>query len=565
MNALGWNLVTEGKSRLAAVGVVLCFGLAAPVVHADSYVEAVCQDITVYLDESGIYFLSPEEVDGGSVYDEHLEIDTYAVDCYSGFSVPVMLTAYNSDGNSAQCFATVTVIDTMPPNLYACPPAQYALAGPGGLVAVPDVTGEVGADDNCLVSLIEQIPPAGSLVSTGTNIITCFVYDSSGNSAACPIEFVVEGPGPVLSWLLDEGSGTQTLESVSMASNVAALVGPVGWTNGIAPDSSSAVALTESGLVNYIDAGTLTAGGIYETGANTNFMVLSNQWTITAWINLPDPQTVGGDRVIASSDTGQGQNWWLFFVNDTGGGVNDNLGFDFGSVRQMSGISIPLNTNVFVAIQGNQAGIDVGSTNRHRFLVWDGRDWHTREGTEFIPLRMHGLELGAFNTGTREFQGVLDDVRIYGDELSQSVLDLMTLADADGDGTIDYLDDDDDNDGVSDAEEAGDDTNAKNPDTDGDSQTDLEEKIAGTLGNDATSFFGIAQTGVDEVTGVPSFDVEVKPGRVYHFDIDSGAQPPLNWQPALVYTSTFSGPLHITDSAPQDDSRFRVRVELENP
>jgi hypothetical protein len=67
----------------------------------------------------------------------------------------------------------------------------------------------------------------------------------------------------------------------------------------------------------------------------------------------------------------------------------------------------------------------------------------------------------------------------------------MSLADTDGDGTPDFRDPDDNNDGLPDRDEAAAGSNPKDPDTDNDGATDGDEVIAGTEPTDNTSLFVI--------------------------------------------------------------------------
>lgn len=51
--------------------------------------------------------------------------------------------------------------------------------------AVPDLTGEVVATDNCGIASVTQVPAAGTLVNLGTIPITLTAHDAAGNVASC--------------------------------------------------------------------------------------------------------------------------------------------------------------------------------------------------------------------------------------------------------------------------------------------------------------------------------------------------------------------------------------------
>jgi len=75
---------------------------------------AVCQDITVQLDASGIATITPDDVDNGSSDNcgiDNLSLDITSFDCTNLGENTVTLTATDTEGNSHSCTATVTVAD----------------------------------------------------------------------------------------------------------------------------------------------------------------------------------------------------------------------------------------------------------------------------------------------------------------------------------------------------------------------------------------------------------------------------------------------------------------------
>ncbi|MEE9438944.1 MAG: nidogen-like domain-containing protein [Saprospiraceae bacterium] len=76
-------------------------------------ISAVCQDITVVLDQNGNYNLSPLEVDGGSNASSGIASMTVTPNTFTaqdiGNPVQVTLTVIDNDDNEATCISTVTV------------------------------------------------------------------------------------------------------------------------------------------------------------------------------------------------------------------------------------------------------------------------------------------------------------------------------------------------------------------------------------------------------------------------------------------------------------------------
>ena len=74
---------------------------------------AVCQDITIELDDDGVVYLFPPDIDGGSFDNcalSYLDIDQSLFDCSSSSLNNVLLTAFDESGNENTCVAEVTVL-----------------------------------------------------------------------------------------------------------------------------------------------------------------------------------------------------------------------------------------------------------------------------------------------------------------------------------------------------------------------------------------------------------------------------------------------------------------------
>jgi hypothetical protein len=86
--------------------------------------------------------------------------------------------------------------------LVSLPPAQTVSVGANGQGAVPDVTSQVVATDNCTPAgqlLVVQSPAAGTLLPPGQYTITVSVSDAAGNVVPGNIPLQVTGTGgPVI-------------------------------------------------------------------------------------------------------------------------------------------------------------------------------------------------------------------------------------------------------------------------------------------------------------------------------------------------------------------------------
>ena len=157
---------------------------------------AVCQDITVLLDQSGQATISANYLDGGSTDNEGIvsfEIDIDTFSCNDIGENTVTLTIADASGNTASCAAIVSVIDTINP-VIVCPADQNVDWDPNGTYTLPDyvLTNEVSATDNCTENLtITQDPVAGTILGVGLHIISFETIDDQGNINTCSFELDV--------------------------------------------------------------------------------------------------------------------------------------------------------------------------------------------------------------------------------------------------------------------------------------------------------------------------------------------------------------------------------------
>ncbi len=152
--------------------------------------NAICQNVTVPLDQNGMATISPTAIDAGStgagcLDGLTLDIDTF--DCSNiGTPVMVMLTVTNANGVTDSCTAFVNVIDNLAPQVM-CPADQTVIST--GPYILPDyfVTGEATATDNCTnpITVTDQDPNPGTALPQGMYTITLTAEDNNGFEDEC--------------------------------------------------------------------------------------------------------------------------------------------------------------------------------------------------------------------------------------------------------------------------------------------------------------------------------------------------------------------------------------------
>ncbi len=182
---------------------------------------AVCQDITVELDATGVATIVATDVDGGSADAcgvATVSIDVATFDCSNVGTNDVILTVTDVNGNVSTCTAVVTVLDLLAP-VITCPADQTVVYDTGSSsYTVPDyfATGEVTVTDNCTdpVTLTSQDPATGMSIAEGVYTVTLTVEDAFENVTECTFELTVED-------VLSVGENNANISTVLMYPNPA--------------------------------------------------------------------------------------------------------------------------------------------------------------------------------------------------------------------------------------------------------------------------------------------------------------------------------------------------------
>ena len=155
--------------------------------------ECSAQDVTVHLDDMGNASTSLEDVNDGSSdnCDVELSLDPFEFDCNDTGDNTVTLTATDPSGNMSTCEATVTVLDTTPPECAIVDPFVIVLDGSGTATLDADDFDD-GSSDNCNVITLSIMPTMFTCEDLGDNVVTLTVTDDSGNTSTCTTTVTVE-------------------------------------------------------------------------------------------------------------------------------------------------------------------------------------------------------------------------------------------------------------------------------------------------------------------------------------------------------------------------------------
>jgi gliding motility-associated-like protein len=159
---------------------------------------AICQDITLILDNQGRATISPLDIDNGS-YDncaiDRMWMDKTSFNCGNVGKNIVRLTVIDKSGNISFCHAIVTVVDTIPP-VARCVGRIDVFLGESGQIKLTPSMIDNGSSDECGIELMRLSKEFLSCEDVGENVITLYVYDRSGNIDSCKTIVTVIGNLP---------------------------------------------------------------------------------------------------------------------------------------------------------------------------------------------------------------------------------------------------------------------------------------------------------------------------------------------------------------------------------
>ncbi len=158
---------------------------------------AVCQDVTVQLDNMGNGYTSTDSVDNGSSDNCNigsLDLDQTDFTCDDVGEVTVTLTVTDENNNSSTCTATVTVRDNIQP-VAECQDITLQLDAQGAATITADQV-DNGSNDACGIDTLVLNKTDFTCADVGPNTVTLIVVDENANSSFCTATLTVEDNVP---------------------------------------------------------------------------------------------------------------------------------------------------------------------------------------------------------------------------------------------------------------------------------------------------------------------------------------------------------------------------------
>ena len=158
---------------------------------------AICQDLTVLLDDTGNATITADQLNFGSNDNcgvESLAINVNTFDCSNVGANQVTLTVTDIHGNTATCVASVTVLDNTAP-IAVCQDITLEL-GDDGTVTIDPLAVDGGSSDACGIASYELNIDTLDCSNLGNTAVILTVTDVNGNQSLCSAIVTLEDNTP---------------------------------------------------------------------------------------------------------------------------------------------------------------------------------------------------------------------------------------------------------------------------------------------------------------------------------------------------------------------------------
>jgi hypothetical protein len=156
---------------------------------------AICNDMTLNLDEFGSAGLIADQIDGGSSDLEgtiSISIDDSTFDCNDLGINSVLLTVTDNIDQSDVCTSRILIVDNIPPTAI-CTAVNLQLDDQGMATLLPEQA-DGGSSDNCAIEEVLLSKTSFNCEDIGTSKVILTVIDISGNSSQCEVEITISNP-----------------------------------------------------------------------------------------------------------------------------------------------------------------------------------------------------------------------------------------------------------------------------------------------------------------------------------------------------------------------------------
>ena len=252
---------------------------------------AICQDLTVTLDDTGNATITADQLNFGSndncgVGSVAINVDTF--DCSNVGANEVTLTVTDIHGNTATCVATVTVLDNTAP-ITVCQNITLEL-GDDGTVTIDPLAVDGGSSDACGIASYELNTDTLDCSNLGTTTVTLTVTDTNGNQNSCSAIVTLEdNSAPVLVC----SDVTIELNQDGVAFIIPSLVAD------ITDNCETGAVIIDVEEVSCADIGTPLTVNVFANDGNGNSAVCSAVLTV---VDLLGPEIVCPDNQAVNLD-----------------------------------------------------------------------------------------------------------------------------------------------------------------------------------------------------------------------------------------------------------------------